>query len=362
MSRFIQIHILTHYPASNPNRDDLGRPKTAVIGGVQRQRISSQSLKRALRTSPAFVEALQGKMGERTQRLGEVVFNHLIEAGADDAKAREIARQVAEVFGKAKAEKDKHPMQIEQLAFVSPQEKARALEIAKRLLAGEKLPSDKELAKEILLAADGAVDIAMFGRMLANTPDYNRDAAVQIAHAITTNKVDIEDDYYAAVDDLKRTDEDAGSGFIGEAGFGSGVYYIYANIDTALLLENLEGDEALTRKGVEALVHALTSATPSGKRNSFAHHVRPDFVLIEHGDGQPLNLFSAFETPVAAPGFMDQSVERLIEKRSAYAKAYGKWWQDEKIMHVGAEGSATVDELAGFAAQAVASAGAGENQ
>lgn len=357
MSRFIQIHILTHYPASNPNRDDLGRPKTAVIGGVQRQRISSQSLKRALRTSPAFVEALKGKMGERTLRLGEVVFDHLVEAGADDAKAREIARQVAEAFGKVKAEKDKHPMRIEQLAFVSPQEKARALEIANRLLAGEKAPSDKELAKKILLAADGAVDIAMFGRMLANTPDYNRDAAVQIAHAITTNKVDIEDDYYAAVDDLKTPDEDAGSGFIGEAGFGSGVYYIYANIDTALLLENLDGDKALARKGVEALVHGLTSATPSGKRNSFAHHVRPDFVLIEHGDGQPLNLFSAFDEPVAAPGLMRQSIERLLEKRRLFAAAYENGSQDEKILRVGAESSATLSELVDFAAQAVAENG-----
>src|SRR5208283_2940475 len=100
---------------------------------------------------------------------------------------------------------------------------------------GEKLPKDKDLAKAVLQTADGAVDIAMFGRMLADNPSFNRDAAVQVAHAFTTNAVEIEDDYYTAVDDLKRKDEDAGAGFVGEAGFGSGVYYFYLCIDRELL-------------------------------------------------------------------------------------------------------------------------------
>ena len=351
--RFVQIHILTHYPASNPNRDDLGRPKTAVIGGVQRQRISSQAIKRSLRTSEVFADALQGKLGSRTQRLGEIIDKHLKGSGVDDARAAEIARTVAAAFGKIKPEKDDDPLQIEQLAFVSPDERRRALELADKAASGEKLPSDKDLVKELLLPADGAVDIAMFGRMLANTPDFNRDAAVQIAHAITTNRVDVEDDYYTAVDDLKEIEEDAGAGFVGEAGFGSGVYYVYANIDTRLLLKNLDGDEALARTGVAALVRALSSATPGGKRNSFAHFVRPEFMMVEHVTSQPFNLFSAFDKPVEGPGLEGKSVKALLEKRDAFAKVYGEWWSANKVMHVGAADTETIDALADFAASAV---------
>ena len=78
MSRFVQMHILTAYPPSNPNRDDLGRPKTAIIGGVSRMRISSQALKRAIRTDDAFRSALTGNLGERTQRMGDKIREHLL--------------------------------------------------------------------------------------------------------------------------------------------------------------------------------------------------------------------------------------------------------------------------------------------
>ena len=84
----------------------------------------------------------------------------------------------------------------------------------------------------------------MFGRMLADNPDYNREAAVQVAHAITTHKIAVEDDYYVAVDDLKTSAEDAGAGFLGEAGFAAGLFYLYICADTALLKRNLS-DEAL---------------------------------------------------------------------------------------------------------------------
>ncbi len=350
MSRFVQIHVLTHYPPSNPNRDDLGRPKTAIVGGAQRQRISSQAMKRALRTSPAFAGALAGNTGERTQRLGETLRDHLMAGGADEAAATDAARLVAAAFGKLQ----KTGAKIEQLAFISPQEKVRALQLAEKALAGEKLPTEKDLAKEVLQRADGAVDIAMFGRMLADNPDYNREAAVQVSHALTTSAVNIEDDYYTAVDDLKRTDEDAGAGFLGEAGFGSGVYYIHVCVNTELLERNLGGDVELARRGLSALVCAIGEAVPSGKINSFSNHVRPEFILVERGDGQPLNLFSAFERPIKGEsGLMDASVSALESKRVAFAKCYGKWWDDALNLRVGQDGAATLDALAEFAAAAV---------
>lgn len=357
MSDFLQIHILTAYPPSNPNRDDLGRPKTAVIGGRTRQRISSQAIKRAVRTSDAFARALQGHKGQRTQRLGDEILEHLKGKGVPEDKARACIREVIAAFGKLddkKSKEDPDPLRIRQLAFVSPDERILAIELAEKIAAGEKPPKDKDLAKALLLTADSAVDIAMFGRMLADNPDFNRDAAVQVAHAFTTNSVEIEDDYYTAVDDLKTSAEDAGAGFVGEAGFGAGVYYSYVCVDRELLVKNLGGDAMLAARGLDALVRALATAAPSGKRNSFANHVRPEFILIERGDAQPRSLASAFTEPVGAGAQMENSIERLKRQRNAFAAAYGKDWNEEKILHVGTPGTATLDELAAFAAAGLA--------
>jgi len=208
-------------PPANLNRDDTGRPKTAIFGGAPRLRISSQSLKRAWRTSDVFETKLEGHLGKRTQRLDQEIEAHLQAHGAATEEARKIAREVADLFGKIKPEKDKNPTYLEQLAFVSSSEREAALKLAERIAAGDQVALESET---VLRPVDGAVDIAMFGRMLADDPDFNREAAVQGAHAITTHRVVVEDDYYTAVDDLKRPAEDAGAGFVGEAGFGAGVF------------------------------------------------------------------------------------------------------------------------------------------
>jgi CRISPR system Cascade subunit CasC len=361
MSDFLQLHVLTTYPPSNPNRDDLGRPKTAMIGGRMRQRISSQAVKRALRTSEVFEKALAGHKGERTQRLGDQILKHLTDKGLAEDKARAIAAGVAEAFGKLQAkdeDQDKKgkskeksgSVRIRQLAFISPDEKRLAIDLADKAAAGQALPTEKDLARLLLRTADGAVDIAMFGRMLADNPDFNRDAAVQVAHAFTTNAVDIEDDYYTAVDDLKTSAEDAGAGFVGEAGFGAGVYYLYVCIDRELLVKNLAGETALAAKGLEALVRALATASPSGKRNSFGNHVRAEFVLAEKGDSQPRSLASAFTRAVDEGDQLEKSIERLLDKRAAFATAYGKDWNDEKRLHVGNDKAASLADIAAFAA------------
>jgi CRISPR system Cascade subunit CasC len=361
MSDFLQLHVLTTYPPSNPNRDDLGRPKTAMIGGRMRQRISSQAIKRALRTSEAFEKALAGHKGERTQRLGDEILKHLTTKGLAEDKARAIAGGIAEAFGKLKGkdeDQDKkskskekpESVRIRQLAFISPEEKRLAIELADKAAAGQALPKEKELAKLLLRTADGAVDIAMFGRMLADNPDFNRDAAVQVAHAFTTNVVDIEDDYYTAVDDLKTSAEDAGAGFVGEAGFGAGVYYLYVCVDRELLVKNLAGETALAVKGLEALVRALATASPSGKRSSFGNHVRAEFVLAEKGDAQPRSLAGAFTQPIDEGDQLEQSIGRLLRKRAAFAAAYGKDWNEEKLLHVGNDKAVSLTEIAAFAA------------
>ena len=264
-------------------------------------------------------------------------------------KAVEIAREIAGAFGKIKSEKDANPTRIEQLAFISPDERAFAVDLAERRLGGEALPKEKELARTVLRKADGAADIAMFGRMLADNPDFNRDAAVQVAHAITTSRVDVEDDYYTAVDDLKTTVEDAGAGFIGEAGYGAGVFYLYACVNRHLLVENLAGDASLAARAVEALVRAMATASPSGKRNSFANHVRAEYLLAERGDAQPRSLASAFLDPVGRGDQLAESRRRLEDLRTRFARSYGKDWDAEMKLDVD-RGGASLDELAAFAA------------
>ncbi len=335
MSRFIQLHFLTIYPPSNPNRDDQGRPKTASFGGAPRLRISSQAIKRAARISPVMQDALKGHMGERTQRLGEVVEAALLARKTPEDQARDIARQIADVFGKLDAAADKKGhVRIRQLAFISPEERSLALELAEKAADGEALPSNADLKKMILRRADGAADVAMFGRMLADNPDFNREAAVQVSHALTTHQALVEDDFYTAVDDLKTASEDAGAGFVGDAGFGSGVYYLYACIDVDLLVENLEGDRDLAARAAEALAEALAISTPSGKRNSFGHQTRASYIRAEVGAQQPRSLAGAFFEPVRGSNLLAASVEALDGMVGQMDTAYGACSEAQEIMNV----------------------------
>ena len=356
MTHFVQLHFLTAYPPSNPNRDDQGRPKTAIYGGVTRLRLSSQSLKRAARLSDAMKNGLEGHMGERTQRIGDEVRKHLLEKDAPEKQADSIAKDIADTFGKvdeAAIKKNPAHVRIRQLAFVSPEERSAAFEWADRLLAGEDKPDD--LKNVILRTADGAVDVGMFGRMLADDPEFNREAAVQLSHAITTHKAVVEDDWYTAVDDLKCPAEDMGAGFVGEAGFGSGVYYLYACIDTDLLVRNLAGDRALAARAMASAVEAFATATPSGKRNSYGHHARAGYIRAESGPQQPRSLASAFLKPVSGEDLMQASVEALESMAEKFDHAYGAQAESTAVMNVDS-GAGDLAGIKSFAAGQISDA------
>ena len=349
MTRFIQLHALTVYAPSNPNRDDTGRPKTARFGGVERLRISSQALKRAIRTSDGFKARLAQRRGVRTQRLGETIQKHLVGKGQTPEAALATARRIAAVFGKLKDEKDANPAQIEQLAFISPEEQAQAIALADQAASGKKLPDKKdELVEALLRKNDSAVDIAMFGRMLADNPEFNREAAVQIAHAITTHKVDVEDDFYTAVDDLKTRAEDAGAGFIGELGFGSGVFYTYACIDKALLTSNLGGNAQLAGDAIAALIEGLATASPGGKQASFASRARASYLRAEKGNQQPRSLAAAFFKPVRGDDLLALSIAALGKTAGDMDKAYGACSDASTEMNVAA-GTGTLHDVIAFA-------------
>ena len=363
MSRFVQLHVLTAYPPANLNRDDTGRPKTALLGDALRLRISSQSLKRAWRTSDVFASHLDessAQIGVRTKRVGvDWIYSRMVKDGVDEVTARAWSVDVQRAYGEPEAESksdENSQLMNNQLVHVSPVEIAKlkafveclsahlltgvedeAVELAKKAVArrdkGEKQDKRKanatlarELA-ELLLSQDStSVDVALFGRMLAAIPSYNFDAAVQVAHAITVHKAAVEDDFFSAVDDLNQGLEDKGAGHIGERGYGAGLFYLYICIDRELLQKNLGDDAALTAQALQALVHAVTQVAPTGMQNSFASRAHASYVLAEKGTQQPRSLVQAFINPVKPWGEHDMlslAVQALAQRVENFDKVYG---------------------------------------
>jgi CRISPR system Cascade subunit CasC len=347
MSRFVQLHILTSYPPANLNRDDLGRPKTAQMGGVNRLRISSQSLKRAWRTSDAFKAALNGHIGTRTKEMGIEIHSALLAKGIVEKNAREWAKAIAEQFGKLKSDKkaDKNEdLHIEQLAHFSPEERDAIHALVDRIAQTQQAPSEDDL--KLLRAQHSAVDIALFGRMLASSPAYNTEAAAQVAHAITVHQVQVEDDYFTAVDDLNNGKDDVGAAHIGESGFGAGVFYLYVCINRELLERNL-GDKALANKALDALLHAATKVSPTGKQNSFASRAYASYVLAEKGEQQPRSLSLAFLKPVRGHDVLTDAIRTLTSKRENMDKVYGACADAVKTMNA-ETGEGSIAELVAF--------------
>lgn len=341
MSTFIQLHMLTAYPPANMNRDDLGRPKTARMGGAERLRVSSQSLKRTWRTSDVFQEALAGHLGTRTKRLGHEVEQRMLEAGIKEKPAREWARSIADVFGAIK----KDGTEIEQLAHISPEERKAVDELTETLIAENRKPTDDEL--RLLRAKPNAADIGLFGRMLAADPAYNIDAACQVAHAITVHPVVIEDDYFTAVDDLNSGDEDMGAAHIGETGFAAGLFYSYICIDRDQLIENLGGDNALADKAIGALTEAAVKVAPRGKQNSFGSRAYAAWVMAEKGPQQPRSLAVAFLKPVQGQDQADEAIRAIGRQREHFDNVYGACADDRYELNA-MEGTGTLDELRDF--------------
>ena len=348
MTDFLQLHLLTAFGPSNLNRDDTGRPKSVTFGGVRRIRVSSQSLKRAWRTSDVFKDTLHGHLAERTKRLGKDIYDRLVkEKKADDERALEIARAVAGVFGTIETAKDQ--TFIKQLAFVSPDERKAALEIAENALkSNEGVESASH--DDILNRADAAADIAMFGRMLAEAPKYNREAAVQVAHAITTHRAMAEEDYYTAVDDLKSHDEpeDAGAAFLSVQEFGAGLFYLYVCVDRDLLLKNLDGKESVRNSALAALVEAAATVAPKGKQASFASRARALYILAEKGTAQPRSLAAAFLKPICGDNQGASSIKALVEFRDRLDKAYGPCASESCVMDCVGEEQGSLAELREF--------------
>lgn len=324
MSRFVQLHLLTSYPPANLNRDDLGRPKTAMMGGEPRLRVSSQSLKRAWRTSEVFADSLKGHIGTRTKEMGVEVFKQLREKGIAKKDALEWSKAIAGQFGKLKlADKNNETqeLEIQQLAHFSPEERQLIDDLVATIAERKTKPEDSELA--LLRKKHTAADIALFGRMLASSPAFNTEAAAQVAHAISVHSVVVEDDFFTAVDDLNSGEDDAGASHLGETEFAAGLFYLYLCIDKDLLVKNLSGDEALANKTLEALIESTATVSPSGKQNSFASRARASYILCETGKQQPRSLSLAYLKPVCGGDMLTSAIKQLETTVEGMDKVYG---------------------------------------
>jgi CRISPR system Cascade subunit CasC len=352
---FVELHILQSFAPSNLNRDDTGAPKSCTFGGVPRARISSQSLKRRVREMVNGDLAHRGLLDEanqskRTKRLIDEVTSRLVAGGRDEAEARAAIRGALRAMGFNFD--SKHPDQTEYLLFlgndeierlaaaidthfealtavVAPAEGAAAAGGRQRRVqsgARDVPPEVKDALDAVLNTAGAAADLAMYGRMLANVPAKNIDAASQVAHAISTHRVSSEFDYFTAVDDLKPVEEDAGAGMIGSVEFNSACYYRYSNVDVDQLVRNLNGDVELARRALRAFIEATILALPDAKQNSFAAQNAPGFVLAVVRDRrQPVSLANAFEAPVPPrPGesLTGQSVTRLALAFEQHERMY----------------------------------------
>lgn len=328
MSRtIIDVHVLQTVPPSNLNRDDTGSPKTAVYGGVRRARVSSQAWKRAIRL--AFADLLDpAQLGERTKRVGESLATRIkvLKPDLPDEDASALAAEIFAASGLAKAKKQGEAKDVESgyLLFLSRRQldnlAAAALEASSTGTAFDKARF------KALADTDHSVDIAMFGRMVADMTDINVDAACQVSHAISVHGVDNEFDYFTAVDDRKADAAETGAGMIGTIEFNSSTLYRYATVDVDALHHTL-GDPAATRAAVEAFLTAFVRSMPTGKQNTFAHRTLPDAVLVRVRDTQPINLVGAFETPIGethAAGRIAQAAAALAKHTIAVESAYGE--------------------------------------
>ncbi|MGC8967646.1 MAG: type I-E CRISPR-associated protein Cas7/Cse4/CasC [Thermus sp.] len=335
--KLLEVHILQTVAPSNLNRDDTGSPKDALFGGFRRARISSQAQKRAVRV--AFREKLFGEFSDpelaiRTQKLvNERLVPHLMERGFSKEDAEVLSLNTLQLLKKGEGaffKKDK-PQETTYLLFVAHREIEALVDyIAKNsahLLGEPNKTTQKKLRDELTKLLDGgkAVDLALFGRMLADRPELGVDAAAQVAHALSTHKVDREFDFYTAVDDLNPKEE-TGAGMMGDVEFYSATLYRYAVVDLDKLVENLQGDKELALKGALAFLEAFALTLPSGKQNSFAAHNPPLFVAFRAGEGMPRNLATAFEAPLRPEE--DQPLSRLsaqalLKEWAKFDRVYG---------------------------------------
>lgn len=329
-----EIHMLKNYPATNLNRDETGAPKTCYFGGSQRGRISSQCLKRTWRTSDLF--GVLESQGWRSRNLPELVAQELVRLGVSEEFIEPAKLMMTGIANKDK--KTNADMITGQMIFFSPDDVRALAGKTKEIIDAcadvkefKKQKPDKviELMKKANARAI-TMDIALFGRMVTSDVILNVEASMQVAHAVSTHPVNMESDYFTAVDDLLSLGEEAnGAGMIGDVDFDSCCYYIYASLDLDKLKENLkDSPEALAKVGqlIPVLLRVMAMSNPSGKQNTFAGHVLPEAVLVECKQEKiPLSYVNAYAEGVSRSSrkVVQESIDKLVAEVDLMDSCYG---------------------------------------
>ncbi len=379
----VELHLLQNLAPANINRDDTGAPKECEFGGVTRARVSSQSWKRAMREAFKHQRLLpKERVGDRTQQIVQELIERIAYT-----RPRDEAKQVVSALIEHVWKLDDKNQHTPYLILFSQQEIERMVALCiehwdvllstframeNRKSQGKKaskedsgdMPADIKHAFLRLLDGRGAADLALFGRMIADYPANNVEAAAQVAHAISTNAIAREMDYFTAVDDLQKSDT-SGAGMIGTVEFNSACFYRYTAVDTQQLEHNLGGDRELAAQALRAYLEAMVIAIPSGKQNSFAAHNPPSLVMVVVRDAGQWSLTNAFAKPVRPTRDHDLvtgSIDALDRYWGRLTQMYGTTGiqqvsvavlEDVQLAHLG---SSKVDAVASIYANTLASA------
>ena len=330
MNLYLDIHALHTLPQSNINRDDTGAPKTATFGGVPRQRVSSQAWKRAIRKD--FEQHLdRQKLGLRTKRIVAAVVEEIQaldstwETSQAEAAAEEILKAAGIKLEKPKPKKgsDEPARTAAETGYLLFLSRRQIQRLAEAVVNSREDKLTKKEAKA-LVDTEHSVDIAAFGRMVADAADFNVDAAIQVAHAIGVAASEPEFDYFTAVDDAAQHAEETGAGMIGTVQMMSSTLYRYATADLEGLQRNLGTKEAAIEAAV-AFVSAFISSMPTGKQNTFANRTLPEAVVVSLRSDRPVSWVNAFEDALPTHeqgGRRVLAAERLAEEAQGISEMY----------------------------------------
>jgi len=348
---FIELHMIQNFAPSCLNRDDTNSPKDCEFGGYRRARISSQCLKRAIRRQFGD-EGLVGKndLAVRTRLLVPEIMKLLVDQGKDENAANTAVKAALQGIKIATDKDDK----TEYLIFMAQNEIQAIADLCNRHWDTLSVAKDTEAEKDEKKSAkqkkkekraaipsevigdmkrilkDGkAADLALFGRMFADNPNFNVDAAAQVAHAISTHKITMDMDFFTAVDDL-QTAEESGAGMMGTIGFNSACFYRYSVVDVGQLMENLGTDKEMAKRTVDGFLRSSIMAIPTGKQTTMAAHNPPSLIMVViRSSGQPWSLANAFAYPVR-PQFagnkdlITQSIDQMVRYHSDMLGVYGQ--------------------------------------
>ncbi len=324
----VEFHILQSFPVTCLNRDDVGAPKTAMVGGSTRARVSSQCWKRQVRLA---LQEFGVTLAVRTKKVEEMVVEEIVKLGGVEESAKAVSAIIAEALTK------------DTLHFFTLTEAKAFAEYAIEKNLDAKAIDAKEihkLAKKVFNPAVDGIDIALFGRMVAQAAELNVEAAASFSHAISTHKVTNEVEFFTALDD--RQDE-PGSAHMGSLEFNSATYYRYVRLDVGQLWQTLAGQSI--PEALEAFVKALYVAVPSARQTTQSGASPWEFAKVLVRRGQALQI--PFETAVGAKngGFLQPSIDTMKDYLAKKEKLAGSLFGKVEEFSYGEDEGFSIDHL-----------------